>query len=130
MGDFLALLFDNLDSNANTLAACVGGIAAGFGIILDRPFQIGGFTGMVECIGLKTARIRSLGRDILVFSSAGFTKSRSRNFKRMNERRITFKSGESGLQFAADGIAFARPTRMLILDQREPSPAALARQPA
>lgn len=105
---------DNLGFNITTLVAGlgVGGIAialavqnilgdlfASLSIVLDKPFVIGDFInvndylGTVEHIGLKTTRIRSLGGEQLVFSNTDLLKSRIRNYKRMNERRIVFSIG-------------------------------------
>ena len=108
------LLLDNLGFNVSTLLAGlgVGGIAVGLAlqnilgdlfsslsIVLDKPFQIGhfividGFSGTVENIGLKTTRIRSIGGELLVFSNTDLTKARLRNYRHMQERRISFAFG-------------------------------------
>ncbi len=47
--------------------------------------------GDVEYIGLKTTRIRSLSGEQLIFANSDLTKSRIKNYKRMNLRRIEFK---------------------------------------
>ncbi len=71
-------------------------IFASLTITLDRPFVIGDFIivgellGVVEHIGLKTTRIRSLSGEQLVFSNNDLLNSRIRNFKRMYERRVPF----------------------------------------
>ncbi|MDR7555848.1 MAG: mechanosensitive ion channel family protein [Armatimonadota bacterium] len=109
---FVAL--DNLGVNITALVAGlgVGGIAvalalqnvlgdlfASFSIVLDKPFVIGdfividGFAGTVERIGLKTTRVRSLSGEEIVFSNADLLKSRVRNYKRMQERRVVFSFG-------------------------------------
>jgi len=68
-------------------------------IVLDKPFLIGDFIivddymGSVENIGLKTTRIRSLSGEQLVFSNNDLLKSRIRNYKRMDERRVVFSFG-------------------------------------
>lgn len=65
-------------------------------IVLDRPFVLGDFIivgddkGTVEYIGLKTTRVRSLSGEQLIFSNNDLLKSRIRNFKRMDERRVSF----------------------------------------
>jgi small-conductance mechanosensitive channel len=70
-----------------------------FSIFLDRPFEIGDFIivgdllGVVEHVGFKTTRVRSLHGEQLVFSNKDLTSSRIRNFKRMQERRIVFTIG-------------------------------------
>ena len=105
---------DNLGVNITTLIAGLGisGIAvalalqnilgdlfASFSIVLDKPFVIGDFIiiddcmGTVEHVGLKTTRIRSLSGEQLIFSNADLLKSRIRNYKRMFERRVVFSLG-------------------------------------
>ncbi len=105
----LLLILDNLGVNITALIAGlgIGGIAialalqnilgdlfASLTIILDKPFVVGdsisidAFFGTVEHIGLKTTRLRSLSGEQLVFSNADLLKSRIRNFKRMEERRV------------------------------------------
>lgn len=110
----LLLMLSNLGFDVNTLVAGfgIGGIAIGLAvqnilgdlfaslsIVLDKPFQVGDFvvvgdfSGTVENIGLKATRVRSLSGEMLVFSNTDLTKSRLRNFKLMQERRIAFKFG-------------------------------------
>ncbi|MCO5111577.1 MAG: mechanosensitive ion channel family protein [Burkholderiaceae bacterium] len=113
-GILLLLLLDNLGFDVNALVAGlgIGGIAIGLAlqnilgdlfaslsIVLDKPFQVGDFvviddfSGTVENIGLKTTRLRSLSGEVLVFSNGDLTRSRLRNYKLMNERRIPFTFG-------------------------------------
>ncbi|GJQ61295.1 MAG: hypothetical protein SCALA702_03480 [Melioribacteraceae bacterium] len=108
------LALDNLGFNVTTLIAGlgVGGIAialavqnilgdlfASLSIVLDKPFVLGdfiivdNFLGVVEKIGLKTTRIRSLSGEQLIFSNNDLLSSRIRNFKRMDERRVAFSIG-------------------------------------
>jgi small-conductance mechanosensitive channel len=74
----------------------LGDLFASLSIVLDKPFVIGDFIvigdcmGTVEHIGLKTTRLRSLGGELIVFSNADLLKSRIRNYKRMYERRVIF----------------------------------------
>lgn len=110
----LLLALDNLGINITALVAGLGvsGIAvalavqnilgdlfAHISIILDKPFVIGDFIivdnlmGTVEHVGLKTARIRSLSGEQIVFSNSDLLKSRIKNFKRMEERRAVFSVG-------------------------------------
>ena len=113
----LAVVFilDNLGVNISTFVAGIGigGIAvamasqailgdafSALSIFLDKPFEIGDFIilegdylGTVEHIGIKTTRIRSLSGEQLVFSNSDLTKSRIKNYKRMQTRRIAFKIG-------------------------------------
>lgn len=113
----LGILFilDNLGINVTTFMAGIGigGVAvalaaqtilgdafSALSIFLDRPFEIGDFIvlegdylGTVEHIGIKTTRIRSLSGEQLVFANSDLTKSRIKNYKRMQTRRIAFKIG-------------------------------------
>lgn len=72
---------------------------ASLSISLDKPFVIGdfikvdSFLGVVEKIGLKTTRIKSLSGEQLVFSNADLLKSRIQNFKKMEQRRVPFTIG-------------------------------------
>ncbi|MBL8012556.1 MAG: mechanosensitive ion channel family protein [Candidatus Omnitrophica bacterium] len=113
----LAIIFilDNLGINISTFVAGIGigGVAvalaaqailgdafSALSIFLDKPFEIGDFIildgdylGSVEHIGIKTTRIRSLSGEELIFSNSDLTKSRIKNYKRMQTRRIAFKFG-------------------------------------
>jgi small-conductance mechanosensitive channel len=110
----LLLALDNLgiDVTAAVAGLGIGGVAvalavqnilgdlfASLSIIVDRPFVLGDFVivedymGTVENIGLKTTRLRSLGGEQLIFSNSDLLKSRLRNYKRMNERRVLFSFG-------------------------------------
>jgi small-conductance mechanosensitive channel len=72
---------------------------ASLSISLDQPFVMGDFIivddkmGTVEHVGLKTTRLRSLTGEQLIFANNDLLKSRIRNYKRMNERRILFAVG-------------------------------------
>lgn len=110
----IVFILDNLGVNISSLVAGIGigGIAVAMAsqavlgdafsalcIYLDKPFETGDFIivddcmGTVENIGLKTTRIRSLSGEQLVFANADLTKSRVKNYKRMQTRRIVFKIG-------------------------------------
>lgn len=110
----LLLLIDNLGHDITALVAGlgIGGIAialalqnilgdlfASLSIILDKPFVVGDFIivgdflGVVEKIGIKTTRLRSLSGEQLIFSNADLLNSRIRNYKSMQERRIPFTFG-------------------------------------
>mgnify|MGYP006294425169 CR=1 FL=1 len=110
----LIILLDNLGVKISGLIAGlgIGGVAIAFAaqailgdvfnyftIFFDRPFEIGDFIivdqylGVVEHIGIKSTRIRSLSGEQLVFSNTDLTGSRLRNYKRMYERRISFEFG-------------------------------------
>jgi small-conductance mechanosensitive channel len=77
----------------------LGDVLAALAIVLDKPFVIGDFIivgtelGTVEQIGIKTTRLRSLGGEQIIFSNAELLRSRIRNYKRMEERRILFRFG-------------------------------------
>lgn len=107
-------LIDNMGYNVTTLIAGlgVGGIAIAlaaqvilgdlfsyFVIFFDRPFEIGDFvtlgneSGVIENVGIKTTRIRTLNGEQLVCSNTDLTNSRLHNFKRMERRRVVFKLG-------------------------------------
>jgi len=110
----LLMIMDNLGINVTALVASlgIGGIAialavqnilgdlfASLSIAIDKPFVIGDFIilgeemGTVEHVGLKTTRIRSLGGEQIILSNNDLLKSRIRNYKRMQERRIVFAVG-------------------------------------
>lgn len=107
----ILMILDNFGVNITTLVASlgIGGIAvalalqnilgdlfSSLSIVLDKPFVVGDFInvddifGTVEYVGLKTTRIRSLGGEQVVFSNSDLLKSRIRNYKRMQTRRIVF----------------------------------------
>lgn len=72
---------------------------ASLSIVLDKPFVVGDFIilddymGKVEHIGIKSTKIRSLGGEQIIISNSELTKTRIRNYKRMEERRILFTLG-------------------------------------
>ena len=77
----------------------LGDLFASLSIVLDKPFVVGDFIrtgdqmGVVEHIGLKTTRVRSLSGEQLIFSNADLLQSRLHNYKRMEERRVLFRFG-------------------------------------
>jgi len=77
----------------------LGDLFASLSIILDKPFVIGDFIilneymGVVEYVGLKTTRVRSLSGEQIVFSNSDLLSSRVRNYGRMFERRVPFTIG-------------------------------------
>jgi len=110
----IVFLFDNLGYDVNSVIAGLGitGLAVAmaaqtilgdlfnsFVIFFDKPFKHGDFVivgdlmGVIEHVGIKTTRIRSLWGEQLVFSNSDLTASRIRNYKRMEERRVMFKLG-------------------------------------
>lgn len=107
-------LIDNLGYNVTTLIAGlgIGGIAIAlaaqtilgdlfsyFVIFFDRPFEIGDFitvddkSGVVEHVGIKTTRIRTLGGEQLICSNTDLTNARVHNYKRLAKRRVLFSLG-------------------------------------
>jgi len=112
----LLLTLDNLGIDVTALVAGlgIGGIAvalavqnilgdlfASLSITFDKPFLVGDFLiiddflGSVEYIGIKTTRLRSLGGEQIIISNANLLNSRMRNYGRMLERRVVFKTSIS-----------------------------------
>ncbi len=110
----ILLIFSNLgyDTSALLTGLGIGGIAialalqtvlsdvfAYFSIHIDKPFRLGDFIaigtdmGVVEKIGIKTTRIRTLQGQELVVSNRELTDSRINNYKKMEQRRIVFSFG-------------------------------------
>ena len=77
----------------------LGDLFASLSIVIDKPFVVGDFIrvgddlGAVERIGLKTTRVRSLSGEQLIFGNADLLNSRIRNYHRMDERRVVFRTG-------------------------------------
>lgn len=107
-------LLDNLGFKISTLIAGlgIGGVAVAlagqailgdlfsyFAIVFDKPFEIGDFIivddhmGVIEHVGIKTTRIKSLGGEQIIMSNSDLTGSRVRNYKRMETRRVAFTIG-------------------------------------
>jgi small-conductance mechanosensitive channel len=67
--------------------------------VIDKPFVVGDFVvidefaGTIDRVGLKTTRLRSLSGEQLVFSNSDLLKSRIRNYRLLQERRIVFSFG-------------------------------------
>jgi small-conductance mechanosensitive channel len=110
----LVFLIDNLGYDITTIVAGlgIGGIAIALAaqtvlgdlfsylvIFFDKPFEIGDFIvvdskmGVVEYIGIKTTRLRTLSGEQLVCSNTDLTNSRVHNYKRMEKRRVLFSFG-------------------------------------
>ncbi len=108
------LILSNWGINISSLVAGlgIGGIAialavqkilsdvfSSFSIFVDKPFEEGDFIavgqdmGVVQKIGIKTTRIKSLQGEELIISNQELTTERVKNFKRMKERRIVFTIG-------------------------------------
>ena len=77
----------------------IGDLFNYFVIFFDRPFEVGDFlviedkNGIVDKIGIKTTRIKTLSGEQLVFSNSDMTSSRIHNYKKMQRRRIVFGVG-------------------------------------
>src|SRR3546814_19469041 len=110
----LLLGLDNLGVDVTAMVAGlgVGGIAvalavqnilgdlfASLSIVIDKPFVIGDFIivddclGSVEHVGLKTTRIRSLGGEQLIFANSDLLKARVHHSNRIQKRPISFNFG-------------------------------------
>ena len=70
-----------------------------FSIYFDKPFEIGdyivvgGYSGTVKKIGMKSTRIQLLQGEELIMSNKELTSGSVRNFKKMRKRRIAFSFG-------------------------------------
>ena len=74
-------------------------IFASLTIFLDKPFElgdrieIGSDSGTVESIGIRSTKLRTSQGELLVISNQELTEKRIRNFKKLKQRRISFKIG-------------------------------------
>ena len=110
----ILVFISNLGYNINALIAGlgVGGVAIAFAlqsvladvfasisIKIDKPFAIGDFIvvgddmGVVENIGIKSTRIKTLRGELLVVSNKELTETRVHNYKHMQRRRVLFSIG-------------------------------------
>jgi small-conductance mechanosensitive channel len=112
----IIVILDNLGVNVTGLVAGlgIGGIAIGLAaqgifsdlfaalsIIFDRPFRRGDMisfgnpptTGIVEQIGLKTTRVRSLGGEEVVISNAKLLEQQVHNWTEIQSRRAVIAFG-------------------------------------
>ena len=68
-------------------------------ILLDKPFQKGefikadGVLGMVERVGVRSSRIRSINGEIIVMSNSSLTNGIISNYAQMKRRRLVHKLG-------------------------------------
>ena len=76
------------------------GLFASFSIFVDKPFKVGDFIelntkekGTVEKIGIKTTRLRTRQGQELIVANKTLTESTLQNYRRMQERRVTFELG-------------------------------------
>lgn len=110
----ILLVLSNLGVNINSVIASlgIGGIAialavqnilgdllSSFSIYLDKPFVVGDFividanSGIVEKIGIKSTRLRTLTGEQLVISNKELTTVRIANYKKMEKRREEIRIG-------------------------------------
>lgn len=110
----IVFMLSNLGFNISALVAGlgIGGIAVALAaqsllgdifsyvsILADKPFEIGdllnvdGIAGRVTYIGIKTTRLTSVTGEQLVFSNSDLTKSRIRNYQKVDERRAEILIG-------------------------------------
>lgn len=110
----LLLVLSNAGVNVSSLLAGlgIGGIAialalqnilgdvfSSFSILIDKPFQVGDFIkigtdlGVVEKIGIKTTRLRTLDGQILIVANRELTTTRVENFRQIKKRRSLFTLG-------------------------------------
>jgi small-conductance mechanosensitive channel len=74
----------------------LGDLFAALSIVLDKPFVVGDtvqvdtISGTIEHIGLKTTRIRSVSGEQVIIGNNDLLKSRIRNYRRMELRRVVF----------------------------------------
>jgi small-conductance mechanosensitive channel len=84
---------------AIALQGVLADLFASITIYFDKPFRVGDFivlgadSGVVQKIGIKTTRIKTLQGQELVVSNKELTESRVHNYKRMEKRRIVFDFG-------------------------------------
>lgn len=104
--------------------AILGDLFSYFVIYFDRPFELGDFVifddklGVIEKIGIKSTRIRTLRGELLVTSNSNLTNARLHNFKQMERRRVTFKVGVV-YQTKADQLAEIPKIIKQIIDDNE-----------
>lgn len=79
---------------ALALQSILGDLFASLTIFTDRPFDlgdfivVGDFMGTVEKVGLRSTRLVALGGEQLVMPNGELLKSRIRNYRRMQQRRV------------------------------------------
>ena len=107
----LLVCLDNLGVEVNTLIAGLGvssvavalatqnivrDMFSSLSIVIDQPFLVGDTiavgdqAGVVERIGLKTTRLRSVNGEELVYANSDLISSRIQNFRTLQQRRMVF----------------------------------------
>lgn len=110
----LLLILSNMGVNITTLIAGlgIGGIAialamqnilsdvfSSFTILIDKPFKVTDFIkvgddmGVVEKIGIKSTRLKTLDGQMLIISNRELTNVRIENFQQLKRRRALFNLG-------------------------------------
>jgi small-conductance mechanosensitive channel len=86
---------------AFALQNVIADLFASLTIFLDRPFEIGdsirvgGDSGTVEKVGIRSSQLRTPAGHLLVISNRELSNQRISNFKQMERRRIAFNIGVS-----------------------------------
>lgn len=84
---------------AFALQNVLGDVFAFFSLYFDKPFKKGDFIivgndmGTIEKIGIKSTRVKTLQGQQLIIPNTELTQTRVNNYKRMEERRISFPFG-------------------------------------
>lgn len=84
---------------ALALQNILGDVFSSFSILIDKPFQVGDFIkigddlGIVEKIGIKTTRLKTLSGQTLIVSNRELTTTRVENFRQIEKRRSIFTLG-------------------------------------
>lgn len=136
----ILFFFDNIGYDVTAIIAGlgIGGIAIAlaaqnilgdlfnyFVIFFDRPIETGDFivvddkNGVVDYIGIKTTRIKTLSGEQLIFSNSDLMNSRIHNFKRMEQRRVLFKIGVT-YQTSLDNIKKLPQVLQAIVEEQSP----------
>lgn len=77
----------------------LGDVFSSISLYFDKPFKVGEFivvgqqAGVVEKIGLRSTRIRTLQGELLVMSNQQLTTAEVQNFKHLRKRRIVSTIG-------------------------------------
>lgn len=77
----------------------LGDILASISIVVDKPFEpgdfiaVGGQSGTVRHIGIRSTVLASVGGEELVVANNDMLSNKIQNYTRMSERRVTFKIG-------------------------------------
>jgi small-conductance mechanosensitive channel len=72
----------------------LGDVFAALSILFDKPFvvgdliEVGAFVGIVEHVGIKSTRLRSVTGEQIILSNGELLKNGVRNFERIGQRRV------------------------------------------